>query len=1202
VAKLSVVVPFCNVEPYLKAALDSIASQSLRDMEVVMVDDGSTDGSAIIAKSYAARDRRFRLTQQDNQGPGPARNTGVRLATGEYLAFLDGDDLLAPHAYDLLVGSLDKTGSDFACGGVWRFSPTGIWPSPMHSEPFRSTVPRTHVSRYHVLLHDWTVWNKVFRRSFWDSSGLEFPPGLYEDVPPMIQAHVMAASVDVFRDVVCYWRLRETGELSTTQRKTELSNIEDRMTALRTIGEFLAASAPALKPYYDRFALDVDVPILANAMELASDGERQRIMELAADYLRTVAEAVYPGLPVIKRLYCYLMRAEMLPELLEVLKIWRRGDGPDAPAVRLGTRRNPRWHVVYPFFRDQARGIPDAVYDLIGEMTLNVRLDAVTWRGGKLRIEGCAYIRRLDAPSVRDTRIRVMLRNSKTRRIIRLPVQRIHRPDVTARSGQGAACYDWSGFAVEVSPRRLATLPGVWRAANWELRVRVSGAGISREGPVDEVAPGSAQWPEGRWAKDGIWVQPSPEHDGRFVIRGRRAAAFATACRAADGQLEIEGWSDSGLGPDAKLIINPRRGASPPVQVPVEATAPAPHHVPGSQQRSQRGGRERTAFRARVPVARLISSAEKGAGNIDQAIHVHDEITCDISLDTGAAGRKRLTATADTAGARASHEDREITVFVTQFGYLSVVERSRRPAVSELKWAVSPEGAHAQRLTLRGTCTEPGSKPAVLRLRHTVSGSQHTVPLDWDGDRFTAAFSPGAMPGTAAELPLAIGNWNLLAGDGPDTTVAVARHLLPDLPGYLRAGLLEIAPQAHRTDALRLAVRTALADDERGRFAQVRLRRNDYSAAVSRPLRDLAVFTSFSGRQYSCNPRAIYAEMRRRRPDLDYAWVTVDGQFGAPAGARLLLAGSKDHYEAMARARYIVSNDLLPAWFEKRDGQVVLQTWHGTPLKHVGLDIERPKFANGVIYPDLIRENAGRWDVLLSQNAFSTPIFRRAFGFGGEIMEAGYPRNDLLSHPHRDEFAATARERLGVPPGKKVVLYAPTWRDDALPERNGYRFFMKLDLDAAARSLGDDHILLLRMHNNIRAGLRIPAGSASVLDVSSYPDITDLLLIADILITDYSSVIFDFANTGRPILFFTYDLERFRDRLRGFYLDMQADAPGPLLASSAEVIAAVHGIDQITESYARARAAFAAKFCPFDDGHAAARAVDRLLRQQQPSD
>ena len=175
-----------------------------------------------------------------------------------------------------------------------------------------------------------------------------------------------------------------------------------------------------------------------------------------------------------------------------------------------------------------------------------------------------------------------MLRNSKTRRTIRLRVERIRRPDVTARSGQAAACNDWSGFAVEVSPRRLATFPGVWRGADWEMMVRVSGTGISREGPISEIAPGSAQWPEGRWVNDGVWIQPSPETDGRFVIRGLRVGAFATMCRASDGLLEIAGWSTASLAAGAALIIKPRRGGAPAVRVPAEATGPAQPRRPAA--------------------------------------------------------------------------------------------------------------------------------------------------------------------------------------------------------------------------------------------------------------------------------------------------------------------------------------------------------------------------------------------------------------------------------------------------------------------------------------------------------------------------------------------------------------------------------------------------------------------------------------------
>ena len=205
-ARLSVVVPFFNVEAYIGEALESIARQTLQDIEVIMVDDGSTDGSAFIAKSLTARDPRFRLIEQPNRGLGPARNAGVREASAPYLAFADSDDLVDPHAYELLVSSLERTGSDIACGGVRRFKGTGLESSWLHDEAFKETVQRTHVTQRPILLRDRTAWNKVFRRSFWDANSLEFPGTLYEDGPVTLRAHVLASSVDIFRDVV------DTGE------------------------------------------------------------------------------------------------------------------------------------------------------------------------------------------------------------------------------------------------------------------------------------------------------------------------------------------------------------------------------------------------------------------------------------------------------------------------------------------------------------------------------------------------------------------------------------------------------------------------------------------------------------------------------------------------------------------------------------------------------------------------------------------------------------------------------------------------------------------------------------------------------------------------------------------------------------------------------------------------------------------------------
>jgi CDP-glycerol glycerophosphotransferase len=1214
VPKLSVVTPFFNVEPYLGAALESIAAQTMDDLEVIMVDDGSADGSTAIAKSFAARDERFHLVQQENQGLGPARNTGTKHATGAYLAFFDSDDLLAPHAYETLVGSLEKTGSDMACGGVRRFNPAGIYASPMHRAPFQATVLRTHVSRYHALMHDWTAWNKVIRRSFWDSCGLEFPSGLYEDLPVMVPAHVMASCVDAFRDVIYYYRDRQSGELSISQRARDLSNNEQRMSSVRAVGAFLTSRAPELKPVFDRCVFEGDLAILVGAFRLVADTDRERLLDLASEYLATVDESVYQQVDTLKRLRYHLIRRRMLPELLEVMR-YTAQPGAAPEMVRRGIAR-PTWYAAYPYFGDRAAGVPDQIYEAAGEMTLNARLDDVTWHDGRLRITGRAYIRRLDAPAKGDTRIHVRLRNHKLHRTIRLPVERVYRPDVTALSNQTAACYDWSGFTAELDPKRLATL-GSWRAAAWELRVRVSGRGVRREGPVTGVEPGPAKWPEGRWAAEGVWLQPAPEDDGSFNIRARRIDAFVTSCHPEGDALEMSGWATGEIAAGAALVIS-RRQSAKRIRIPIETSSP--------ETSSPQAGR--TGFRARLPLATL-TAAHTVPTALERALPSQDQIAWDLSLDPGR-GAVRLGASAEAAGVQVSDGGREITTTLTPFGSLTVMERSCHLLVSQAEWTsdgqlllTGDQPTGDQPTGDQPTGTQPtgdsqpadqpagdsqpadqpagDSQPAELVLRRSGSNEQHVVDLTWEGNHFSAQFNPAVLPTLAGRLPLGYGKWDLLArAGGREFTVAVHPGRRRDLPGYRRAGMHEVAVEVHQADALRLSVRIGYADDERGSYAQHRLRQRDYPAAISRPLRDLAVFESYGGQQYSCNPRAIYEELRRRAPGLECAWVTSDGQFTGPTGAKQLVAGTREYYEAVAQARYLVSNDLLPRWYRKREGQFYVQTWHGTPLKRIGHDIEPPRLPNTVAYLERQDEDSPKWDLLLSPNAFSTPIFRSAFAFDGEIAETGYPRNDILRSPEGEERAAQARKRLGIPAGKRVVMYAPTWRDDAFQQGGRYRFDMQLDLDALSRALSDDHVILLRTHFNVRDPLSDSSPDSGLVDVTRYPDIADLYLISDVLITDYSSAMFDFAVTGRPMLFFTYDLERYRDKLRGFYFDFETDAPGPLLRGTADVIDALREIDQVATARSGAYDAFTARFCALDDGRASARVVDRLLAAPQP--
>src|SRR5918999_834602 len=280
VPRISVVVPIFDVESYLATCLQSIARQTERDLEVIMVDDGSTDGSRALAARFAAHDRRFRLVCQANGGLGSARNAGIELATGEFLAFVDSDDVLPHDAYARLLGALDRTGSDFATGNVQRLTRQGTSQAQFLARTFARTRLRTHVSRCRPLLADRTAWNKLYRRSFWDAHAFRFPEGVvHEDIPVTLPAHHLTAAVDVIAAPVYQWRLREDGALSITQRRLEQRVLRDRLDAIAAVRAHLAAHATRrLCRWYDASIVADDLRLHLNLLDEAGDAYRALFM------------------------------------------------------------------------------------------------------------------------------------------------------------------------------------------------------------------------------------------------------------------------------------------------------------------------------------------------------------------------------------------------------------------------------------------------------------------------------------------------------------------------------------------------------------------------------------------------------------------------------------------------------------------------------------------------------------------------------------------------------------------------------------------------------------------------------------------------------------------------------------------------------------------------------------------------------------
>jgi CDP-glycerol glycerophosphotransferase len=345
------------------------------------------------------------------------------------------------------------------------------------------------------------------------------------------------------------------------------------------------------------------------------------------------------------------------------------------------------------------------------------------------------------------------------------------------------------------------------------------------------------------------------------------------------------------------------------------------------------------------------------------------------------------------------------------------------------------------------------------------------------------------------------------------------------------------------------------------------------------------VYQSFEGR-YCDSPRALFEALSQTAHE--HVWLADPAHLdGFPPGTTTVTYGSAESIAALESADILIANTHTDLQWDKPESAIYLQTWHGTPLKRIHWDVRWAP--DGRL--ERLSKDVARWDYLISQNPDSTPLLRRAFRFDGPVLESGYPRNDLLLGPAAAAIRARVREELGVPEAATVVLYAPTFRDDAVFAEGGKTPQLALDLDAFAAALGRTHFLLARVHPLMTAAIeRVP--HSSVLDVSLHPEIGELHLAADVLVTDYSSTMFDFANTGRPIVLHTHDLEDYSDRLRGLYLDLHEIAPGPLLETTEEVIAALADLDGVQRETADRYARFRERFCSLDDGHASARVID----------
>ena len=368
----------------------------------------------------------------------------------------------------------------------------------------------------------------------------------------------------------------------------------------------------------------------------------------------------------------------------------------------------------------------------------------------------------------------------------------------------------------------------------------------------------------------------------------------------------------------------------------------------------------------------------------------------------------------------------------------------------------------------------------------------------------------------------------------------------------------------------------------------------------------VVLFESFMGRKYVDSPKAMYEYMLKSKEykDFEFVWFFKNPDdykhIAKNKRTKVVKYGSKAYYKYYATSKYWVTNSRVPDTIVKKKNQVYIQCWHGTPLKKLGFDIE-VKGGNAMNSLKDIRYkyqvDSKKYSYMVSPSAFCSEKFISAFNLkavGKEdiVIEKGYPRNDFLVNYTKKDIDRV-KKALKLPKDKKIILYAPTWRDNQHTSGVGYTYKTEVDFDYLREQLGDEYIILFRAHYFVANSFDFEKYKGFVYNVSEYDDINELYILGDILITDYSSVFFDYSILKRPIIFYMYDLEEYKHTLRDFYIELD-ELPGPIIEKEKELIKAIKGMNKF--KYDKKYKAFNDKYTYLDDGKAAERVVKELIK------
>ncbi|MBU7455804.1 bifunctional glycosyltransferase/CDP-glycerol:glycerophosphate glycerophosphotransferase [Leuconostoc fallax] len=1124
--KVTAIVAAYNVEYYIEETLDSLVNQTYPNLEILVIDDGSSDDTLNLVNYYASKYSQIKVMTQQNSGIARTRNKGIMVANGKYITFVDGDDVVPKNAYEKMVESLLISDSDMVSGFVKHINSTHTYPAGMFKVAIKDTVRQTNIRQHPELVYETTVWNKMYRRDFLIDHNIFFPEdrAFAEDIPFTMMAHMTARTVDIISNTVYFWRIRDRGDVSATQDRANLDFFDQRIEMLLLARNIILSKSETdnVLKSFDFKLFDHDLNIYLQMFENRSESFLLKFHQRIVRLVRQVGEASIKTMPLNKQIYYFAFfnadfttyrryinrRLDQTPlELVKGhLQIKDSALSKDILSqISLYNALLPHYLLTDVYFDEESsnavikgewflEGFQDItpnseeIHARIVNIDNHQSVDVEIIRGKRYERKGLRYIKRFDPFTI----------NLDYQKIAHVISSGRWKIKLTNRIGE-ATCEEFVGNPLSAKTQKFSKIEEASRISSsfnhsWELVLNVADkVDIQNEKDKILISVDAIQYNH-----QNIRIVFSTNKTVSLLkIISRKSNDISELEKLDDNQYVWETTVN-----DADMTFD---------------------HISNFSIESDNN---KTLLLSRTDVS---VTEQNEILTLSSTVNNHFNLllnTNKLLVDNGYFKKNKLYLqlhdVVNVKNVVAVNSDEEVTLPIQQNHHNIIVQLDTSNGDYVL-----------QNMNYDLYLKDAQSKMYVLHLdnvmidftkEHRYKHQRHVI---WRSRMGTLRIKSNII-------------WHLFWDKTPRRRKFTEWVLYP---------LMRLLP----------------------------LKKNIW------------VFDSYWSSKFSSNEKAIYEYIQENHPEIKNIWIFNDPNVPITGNGKKVRKGSIEYWWYMARAKYLVQNTNFPQNYVKRVGQIEIETLHGTFMKTMGFDEPNFRFASRWTQERFAQRNE-RWDYLVSPSKFMDKVAPEAFRYQHKVLHTGFPRNDQLIKNNNPSSIGKLKHKLSLPLNKEIVLYAPTYR-----QTNGFDF--QIDLDEYVKNLGDKQILLVRLHYFIASQLDLSQYAGQVIDMSSYPEIEDLYLVSDILITDYSSVMFDYAMLHRPMVFYAYDLEWYTNpKNRGTYLDYVDTVPGPIVKTNQELMEVLSDTTRLKQFDRQRLQKFYEEFTTYGQtGNAAQEVVEQVL-------